>query len=1114
MLQVVNLTKVYKVKGGVETRALDGVNLTFPEKGMVFLLGKSGSGKSTLLNVCGGLDNPTSGEIIVKGRSSKDFSQGDFDSYRNTFVGFVFQEYNILNEFSVEDNIALALELQGKPKDRDEITKLLHEVDLDGYAKRKPNTLSGGQKQRIAIARALIKSPEIIMADEPTGALDSNTGKQVFETLKKLSANKLVIVVSHDRDFAEQYGDRIIELKDGKVLSDVSKGLEEQKEVGDGNVSIVGGNTLCVNDGDSLTEGDYQFIRDFLKGQKGAIITSGQEEIDSFKRVNRITAEGQREVFVETDESAQEKKSYTAEDSKFIRSRLPLKRAIKIGVSGLKTKPIRLIFTILLCIISFTMFGLFSTLMLYDKEATLHKSVQDSTLQYLVVRKEYEIRQHNTYNGEEQHVWKHTGYGRLTQAEIDETKQTYGNDVFGAVETGGSSVQNVAVNNGVAQIYQELNISYIAALPEGHSLRSRLLAGRYPTAEDEICISEYVAQCLIQMGFNDEQTKPNSLQEVVGKILGFQLHLTNEDGSTRTKYKIVGVFDDGFQQLISEYPVLSEDDQSNIDAEAQRKERDDFQQKYTERLHGVIFVCDSALQKEVEYQKWEDLQRENPLQEFQNESARVSFSPDSENGWYYVYYGQASRLKESIKTFGKRAPATGEMVVTYTMLEQLINGESNSWEVRNEIIKEVIEQVNIRTQAKLDETGYSAKYDEWNYPTQENDPEMYDVMTKYVYTWNDFESNYANENGWFGGYGLPQTESDHCYEFYQEIFLPVWTEGGENSYQARYRAATPIREERLKIPELSTIEQSVAIWVQSLRNGEFCNDEGTYVLLTEEQKGIIANAVMEKLSEKTFQCRVMVWSSVNGKQMLVGDYQTFKVVGIIDLSVHSSRLVLLDDTTFSSMQEVSKQYLDNNYYTSYEETKYEDTADAWFHRAFLPYDHSDKQTEGIRSFSLAFSEEDDSRIVLCNAIAQEVNYINETVDELSLVFMWVGIVLAVFSALLLSNFISVSIANKKKEIGILRAVGARGTDVFKIFFAESLTIAIICTVISLAISIVGCGLLNTELGAMLSGVSLFVFGPISIAILLGVAIGTAAIATFLPVYLAARKKPVDSIRAL
>ena len=175
MLEVKNLVKVYKTKGGADVRAIDDVSVRFGDKGMVFLLGKSGSGKSTLLNLCGGLDFPDSGEIVIKGRSSKDFSQADFDSYRNTFVGFVFQEYNILDEFSVADNVALALDLQGRSKNRSDVTEILRQVEMEGFADRKPNTLSGGQKQRIAIARALVKRPEIILADEPTGALDSAT---------------------------------------------------------------------------------------------------------------------------------------------------------------------------------------------------------------------------------------------------------------------------------------------------------------------------------------------------------------------------------------------------------------------------------------------------------------------------------------------------------------------------------------------------------------------------------------------------------------------------------------------------------------------------------------------------------------------------------------------------------------------------------------------------------------------------------------------------------------------------------------------------------------------------------------------------------------------------
>ena len=336
MLEVKNLSKIYKAKqkNGVDTYALDEVNLRFPEKGMVFLLGKSGSGKSTLLNVCGGLDAPTSGEIIVKGRSSKDFTQSDFDSYRNTYVGFIFQEYNILNEFTVEDNIALALELQGKPKDKKAIAQLLDEVDLNGYAKRKPNTLSGGQKQRIAIARALVKSPEIIMADEPTGALDSATGKQVFDTLKKLSQDKLVIVVSHDREFAELYADRIIELKDGKILSDVTKTHEKQEAISENLTAI--GDILCIKQGSELSESDFERIKKIIKNNSGDIIIAGSEEdVQNFKKINRITDNGEKEVFKNTDESKIDVKLTKPEDSKFIRSKLPARHAAKIGICGI-----------------------------------------------------------------------------------------------------------------------------------------------------------------------------------------------------------------------------------------------------------------------------------------------------------------------------------------------------------------------------------------------------------------------------------------------------------------------------------------------------------------------------------------------------------------------------------------------------------------------------------------------------------------------------------------------------------------------------------------------------------------------------------------------------------
>lgn len=270
MLETKNLKKVYKTKKGVSVNALNGVSIKFPEKGLVFLLGKSGSGKSTLLNLLGGLDKYDEGEIIIKGVSSKDFNQSHFDSYRNTYVGFIFQEYNVLEEFTVGANIALAIELQGRKASDEEINSILTKVDLEGYGDRKPNELSGGQKQRVAIARALVKNPQIIMADEPTGALDSKTGKQVLDTLKKLSEEKLVIVVSHDREFAETYGDRIIELADGNIIEDMEKSVKivaKQRKINEDNLQF-NDTTVVVKKGYHLTEDDRIKINEYSLNEK------------------------------------------------------------------------------------------------------------------------------------------------------------------------------------------------------------------------------------------------------------------------------------------------------------------------------------------------------------------------------------------------------------------------------------------------------------------------------------------------------------------------------------------------------------------------------------------------------------------------------------------------------------------------------------------------------------------------------------------------------------------------------------------------------------------------------------------------------------------------------
>ena len=218
VIELKDIKKTYKSKKGLPTEALKGVNIKFGDKGLCFVLGKSGSGKSTLLNILGGLDNYTSGDIIINGKSTKNFTETDWDAYRNTYIGFIFQEFNLLDNYTVEDNIKLSLELQGKKCSEEEVKQALRMVELDDVLKRKPNELSGGQKQRIAIARALINNPKIILADEPTGNLDEDNEKMIFQILKDLSKEgKCVIVVSHSNE-VKSYADKIIKIANGKLV--------------------------------------------------------------------------------------------------------------------------------------------------------------------------------------------------------------------------------------------------------------------------------------------------------------------------------------------------------------------------------------------------------------------------------------------------------------------------------------------------------------------------------------------------------------------------------------------------------------------------------------------------------------------------------------------------------------------------------------------------------------------------------------------------------------------------------------------------------------------------------------------------------------------------------
>lgn len=587
MLETKELYKVYKPKKGVAVTAINKISLKFPEKGMIFLLGKSGSGKSTLLNLLGGLDKYDSGEIIIKGVSSKDFNQQHFDSYRNTYVGFIFQEYNILDEFSVGANIALALELQGKKATDEEINHILKEVDLDGYGNRKPNELSGGQKQRVAIARALVKNPEIIMADEPTGALDSNTGRQVFDTLKKLSQNKLIIIVSHDREFSELYADRIIELSDGNVISDVEIDAQADEEEKKGNLRYQGA-TIELAPGYHLTEEDRAAINAYI------------DRITDSNLNLKLTGNGMAaKKFIPTNQDSI--KQQDGSSFQLIKSKLPLKSAFKIGASGLKYKKFRLVMTILLSCISFGLFGLADTFGSYKHIDACTNSLIDTGVDYVSLVKA--IKQ-----GEGINSYYNSRNTSITKEELEEIEKNTSIDMMGVFVPLNSNLEFLQ-NYDVETEFSKTDYNIYASGFSGYTeitqkkldeFGYKILAGALPDGtKDEIAISAYVYETFKLGKYTDGTTSPDgrivyktiqSPEDLIGKTL-------NVNG---IEYTITGIVDTNMD--LERYKPLMEEKthMSTADQIVNFALMNEFGYEANSSLARIIMVGEGYLSKLIE----------------------------------------------------------------------------------------------------------------------------------------------------------------------------------------------------------------------------------------------------------------------------------------------------------------------------------------------------------------------------------------------------------------------------------------------------------------------------------------------------------------------------------
>ena len=1141
MLQIKNLTKIYKAKGGADTKALDDVTVSFPETGMIFLLGKSGSGKSTLLNVAGGLDYPTSGEIVLKGRSSKNFSQSDFDSYRNTYIGFIFQEYNVLNEFNIEQNIALALELQGKKATKEAVENLLKQVDLEGFGKRKPNTLSGGQKQRIAIARALIKEPNIIMADEPTGALDSKTGEQVFETLKKLSADKLVVVVSHDRDFAERFGDRIIELKDGKIISDQSKHQIEAKPISE-NVTIINDKAIRINDAKKLTKAEFDKLYDTIKGSDGQVFISSGENATKSMKVARISADGKSDEFKRTE--SVKLRVYDGSQTKFIRSKMPAGKSIKMGLSSLKTKPVRLIFTILLSVISFTLFGVASSLMLYNSSHTYSEALRKTDYLSEKIQKRAlgkyvnqeldsagNLVRENKYDSSQDVL-----YGKQEIKQLNENN--LGLVYIPISEFDSTPSFNVTMEKDTDFYRTYYRINYISDATQAEfSKLGYKLDGAYPVNDDEILLPKIFGEMLIDSKAYNKPSYTN--------LIGETIQVSFSKGYKTMK--MVGFFDAG--DIPEKYLEIKKGQESNLTEPEMRELRETLPDFFSGSFNSVVFansnVFDQYARRSGSYDYVQTYQRAGLLisdYDIREQEITTDY-------WFDGYTEEI--IRENAASFEIYDMDDNPVdAKTISMSENDIyiakdQFDNYAYSLRNGLLEGFL---------RIDAGDYNENYMRFM-------PTYYDYYVEHVHEveeirnslWYDREPALDLFNQYKNEFKMAYQIVEYMDEFKNSsYFWSILTHNERTTFQTAIEGSVGSNTVKkvndayeLMINHFDSacpyylpyrfIRRLVDNGTPSVRNRAEYDLHDQLLKDYKDWTADDANLVKEFLRNNYstgFDYRVWnnvldikgnpnflfsafnpvpdeIFSADKNLKYYYKDY--LKEGGMLNVKGY------FECASYSSVYILKKSFIDNHstvrpndghQWRSFFETEYEAPEDARYLNVMVKTDYTQDQV----SYMLK-NNDPHCKYDLTSNKYNTVNFVVEMINMLKTIFFWTGVGFGVFAALMLLNFITVSVAGKKKDIGILRAIGARKSDVFKIFFVESLFIAALCSLISIIGAFVAQFFMDRSFVQQI-GISILQFSPITVGLIIAIALVISFVATIIPVISASRKPPVESIRAL
>ncbi len=979
MLELIDVKKIYSTTAG-DVAAMDGVSIKFPDSGMVFINGKSGSGKTTLLNVIGGLDDFDSGEIIIDGKNFSSFTPSDYDSYRNTFVGFIFQEYNLLPDYTVEKNIMLANELQGKATSKDVISNLMEEFDIAGLQKRKISQLSGGQKQRVAIVRSLVKDPKIIMADEPTGALDSVTGVQVIETLKKLSKDKLVIVVSHDLELAEKYADRIIRIVDGQVVEDVTitdSDILGNVHTDESSITVKSGANLDAHETEELLKA----IREKKKVNFTEIVTirkkSKTKDVPTSNEVNTV---------------------------KFIKSKMKYSSAAELGVKSLAIKPGRLIFTILLSVVAFAVFGLFDTIASYKDARAI------------------------------QNLLRHSGYNAVSvYQEYDETSNYYTASDGGfrnIVKFTKEDIENLSKESGYKfrPVYdlQDNDLRY--AVLDRDIRNAKPVTTSYAKS---VGILYYIPKVSGFVEFKDSEIEYQTIDDVeYAKVIdknGFNLRL-KYGNLPKFFYDEKSDVANDKEVAISEYLATSIAYWQSVESETEVLVSDLIDTEI--KVESVNYVIKGIYDCGAIPEKYEELK----------------YLPISSN----------NSLADDLKTY-----------LNSGLYFNLIVGEGYTDYIINNQKVNKIEKCRIPTYY-----SYSKVYT----PTF-TDVDKQNAIERF-YNFKDIDSSKIimfdeerNKN-----ISLADDEVLVNIEFLEKLY--------EYEEDLASKVSPNVLYPKFEQAKSGLIRQS-AITVSDTMKGKMID----FINVIKELCKSHPNNVADHIKNASIAYEDNKGNTINKIFKVVGVY-TGLDTDLNKISATKGLPIVLTKKGLEELQIYSNQGL--------------------YGRAVAPMNTSISATKYLANKMTSRGVE---LVWFGNTALDLINEGGEMISDFANLFLYVAIVLAVFSVFMLYNYISQSIISKKQSIGVLRALGSGGKDIFLMFITESLIIALINGILASIVAGIGCIFVNMYIKNVMNlAISFAIYGSRQVIIIMVASIITAIASSLFPIIKIAKEKPVKLIR--